>query len=806
MAINKVQIKFDFDTKDVQLASDKTLSLAQQIRVLRKELQSTREGTAEFQLLSSKLGETEDALAKTNAKSRDLLTSFQLIPGPIGEFASKLNGGIALLKTFSSFSLQDLRFQLGETADDFKEIFTNIGRATGITKIYTALNNGLAKSFVAVGIGEGAAAVGARAFAAALVATGVGALVVLLGAAVSALMEFADSSKGAEKATESLNKQLEEQNQLLDLNAKDLQRRRKVQLAQMKADGASELEIKRTTLNNAKEDADNAYKEAIEAEKTYNKNIGKVNEEGAKALTKNLIDKQQKNKDANAAYLELGFNTQAELNKQEEAAAKEAQQKRDAAAKDRQQKEKQAAMERIDAIITLEKNKENTSEQLLRTSLEKQFQLQNEGKKISTEVAKQQKEEINRIVAEELQRDKDARKEANDKKIAEAKDANAIILENLEVTLAESKLLYGEESTQVRKVTQETFDARKKAIDDEMALLQAKKMSMDGLTQEEILRLQSLATEQRKLTVEVQTETQRQVQADRDKAQALYDNKMAAAESDFELQQEILDAKVEQDRMFFESQLANENLTAEQRKALEDAQTANKAANADAQIAIEQKKFQAQQALLNATGAAIGALADIAGKNTVAGKALAVAASLINTYSAIAGQLKAFAGIPVPGYAIVQAIATGLVGFKAVKDIIATKVPTTGGGGGAAAASAPVNNGPSVGRPKGLATGGMVFGPGTGMSDSIPAMLSNGESVINAASTSMFRPLLSTINQIGGGAKFASGGVAELSTNPLAGMDLSSFMSQTPQKTYVVAQDVMNQGMFDRLQKSRSEL
>jgi hypothetical protein len=802
MAINKVQIKFDFDTKDVQLASDKTLSLAQQIRVLRKELQSTREGTAEFQLLSSKLGETEDALAKTNAKSRDLLTSFQLIPGPIGEFASKLNGGIALLKTFSSFSLKDLRFQLGETADDFKEIFTNIGRATGITKLYTTLNNGLAKSFVAVGVGEGAAAVGARAFAAALVATGIGALVVLLGTAVSALMEFADGSKDAEKATASLNKELEDQNQLLDLNAKDLQRRRKVQLAQMKADGATELEIKKTTLANAKKDADIAYQDAIDAEKQYNKNIGKVNEEGAKALTKNLIDKQQKNKDANAAYLELGYNTQAEANKAEDAAAKEAQQKRDAASKDRQQKEKQAAMERIDAIITLEKNKEDTSEQLLRTALEKQFQLQNEGKKISTEVAKQQKDEINRIVSEELQKDKDARKEANDKKIAEAKESNAILLDNLEVTLAESKLLYGEESTQVRRVTQETFDARKKAIDDEIALLQAKKMSVDGLTNEEILRLQSLATEQRKLTVEVQTEAQRQVQADRDKAQALYDNKMAAAEGDFELQQGILDAKVEQDRMFFESQLANETLTAEQRKALEDAQTANKAANAEAQISIEQKKFQAQQALLNATGAAVGALADLVGKNTVAGKGLAVAASLINTYAAIAGQLKAFGTLPIPGYAIAQAIATGLVGFKAVKDIISVQVPT----GGAASAAAPADNGARVSKPKGLATGGMVFGPGTGMSDSIPAMLSNGESVINAASTSMFRPLLSTINQMGGGARFASGGVAELTTNPLAGMDLSMFMNQAPQKAYVVSQDITNQGMFDRLQKFRSEL
>lgn len=50
-----------------------------------------------------------------------------------------------------------------------------------------------------------------------------------------------------------------------------------------------------------------------------------------------------------------------------------------------------------------------------------------------------------------------------------------------------------------------------------------------------------------------------------------------------------------------------------------------------------------------------------------------------------------------------------------------------------------------------FATGGDVTGAGTGTSDSIPAMLSNGESVITAQATSAFAPLLSTINQMGGG-------------------------------------------------------
>nr|WP_278520652.1 phage tail length tape measure family protein [Brucella anthropi] len=46
----------------------------------------------------------------------------------------------------------------------------------------------------------------------------------------------------------------------------------------------------------------------------------------------------------------------------------------------------------------------------------------------------------------------------------------------------------------------------------------------------------------------------------------------------------------------------------------------------------------------------------------------------------------------------------------------------------------------------GLADGGHVSGPGTSRSDSIPAMLSNGEFVVNAAQTKKYRPMLEAIN------------------------------------------------------------
>ncbi|KVV54023.1 phage tail protein [Burkholderia cepacia] len=66
------------------------------------------------------------------------------------------------------------------------------------------------------------------------------------------------------------------------------------------------------------------------------------------------------------------------------------------------------------------------------------------------------------------------------------------------------------------------------------------------------------------------------------------------------------------------------------------------------------------------------------------------------------------------------------------------------------------------------AGGGPIAGPGTSTSDSIPAMLSDGEFVVNAASTKKYRSLLEAINS-GHMAHFATGGIAAtLAPSPAA--------------------------------------
>jgi hypothetical protein len=89
------------------------------------------------------------------------------------------------------------------------------------------------------------------------------------------------------------------------------------------------------------------------------------------------------------------------------------------------------------------------------------------------------------------------------------------------------------------------------------------------------------------------------------------------------------------------------------------------------------------------------------------------------------------------------------------------------------------------------ADGGLITGPGNGVSDSVPANLSNGEFVVNANATQRYLPLLTQLNQSGlqgGNPVNPSGG-----NNEMVGLlrRLEEKLSQ-PSRAYVVATDIEN--------------
>ncbi|NBW15128.1 MAG: hypothetical protein EBR82_44720 [Caulobacteraceae bacterium] len=124
----------------------------------------------------------------------------------------------------------------------------------------------------------------------------------------------------------------------------------------------------------------------------------------------------------------------------------------------------------------------------------------------------------------------------------------------------------------------------------------------------------------------------------------------------------------------------------------------------DAKIAIVKAENDARNAELDAYAGVLSQASDLLGKNTVEGKAMAIAAATISTYTAIAKTLEAHGANPIPGYAIAQAIITGIAGLAAVKNIIDTPIPNQGGGGGGGGSMPSMPAAPAM-RPTGFSTG-----------------------------------------------------------------------------------------------------
>ena len=119
---------------------------------------------------------------------------------------------------------------------------------------------------------------------------------------------------------------------------------------------------------------------------------------------------------------------------------------------------------------------------------------------------------------------------------------------------------------------------------------------------------------------------------------------------------------------------------AAKRKAIEEQTAKDKLALDETQRQSDELNRQS----LQATGDAFGILADIIGRQTAAGKALAIAQSLINTYQGITQIWANKTVLPEPAGTIQKVAATvtaGLSGFAAVRGIVRTQVPGGGGGG-----------------------------------------------------------------------------------------------------------------------------
>lgn len=943
MATKKIQIEFDLNTNEVKLAGEATMSLAQQVRILQKELSKTPEGTKEFELLRRKLNDTKDNFDRVNAKSRELFGTLSLIPGPVGEIAGKLNGAISLMKTFSGFSFKDLGNQFKGLIDDIKGIFANLGGLGDITKnvsnsqkelskttntvvkdtammssqvldagasiqsmqqsqiaataaqktatlvtqqqtiasqiatlqmqknivaekmltgelskyvaeaemanIQTKINtlqtqqsttataantvvqaeNTVAQEGAAAGattnalanealaVAETKAAVAGRILRGVLASLGIGAIIVLVGMVVGKFMELIDAMKDAKDNTDDLNASLERQKKLLDDITSGIDTQTQIEIERAKQAGKGEADIfeirkkglekqlvatREATNKIAATEAEARAATGRFAEMSDEKRIEQINIFNKEKQT--LFDKE----------IQLTRQIELEGERERTRIAEEGRNKRKKKKEDSDKDDNSKLKAQLDAQIQLEINSENTRLDVLEGLLEKRFKLE-KGSAAELELLyRENQKKVLDAINEDNEKKRQAKLKAIDSEIEIEESQAKVSTENLiqlltqkrdlelqalDLTEKEKLAIIAKYESDFRKLRQ---DAREKELVESIQAAQ-------GNFDRQIELYRQFANEVITSTNYTEGEKLRIIQETNDKIEQLQQQRLDDEKNklDLSLQNselsyteyfDALDTIYEKEIERYKKLYANKEITEAQ-------YNANIKKLTDARISIRQQELEAQIKTFQAIGEGLNAVASILGEQTKAGKALAVAASLINTYAAIAGQLKAFSGIPIPGYAIAQAIATGLVGFANVRKIIQTQIPNV-------STSSPQFSSGMINVNQRRAQGGFITGPGGDTSDNVPAMLSNGEFVINSRSTRVFRPLLETINSASNLPAFAAGGLVResMGSTPFKSQNetiadaISTAFGQTPIKTYVTATDVSTQQQFERVIKSRS--
>ena len=256
---------------------------------------------------------------------------------------------------------------------------------------------------------------------------------------------------------------------------------------------------------------------------------------------------------------------------------------------------------------------------------------------------------------------------------------------------------------------------------EKKAILEANNKSTEELTRQHIANLKEIEDEARLKADEQKAEEYEKIINDQT---ATNDARIEAINAEQALYQKQLDDKVITEKEFNEK---TKQLSA-------------------ARVNIDKAEAQAKQALFAKTSDTLNKGADLLGKNTAAGKAMAAAAALINTYQGITAELATKTVTPFEiGLKIANVAIIAATGFKAVQDIVSVQIPGGGGGGGGAASS----------------------GGAASASASAPSMTAPSFNSVGSSSTNQ---LAQTIGQ----------------------------QTQTPQRSYVVASDVSTAQAMDR--------
>ena len=344
---------------------------------------------------------------------------------------------------------------------------------------------------------------------------------------------------------------------------------------------------------------------------------------------------------------------------------------------------------------------------------------------------KQQVQALEKFDAEEIKKEIEHKEKLNQLKLEAVKEGTDQEFELRRQSLAnqqaiaeqEAILAYENETEkqEALKAIREKYDNERTALDEEQAQLKIERQKQE--LENEIAELE-YAQSEREL---------RQMEGYQMDEEHYQEWRQRGLEEMDEHQAELLTKQEEAAAAELEALIARGQLATQTTEEYEAEVIAAKQKSAEAQkktndviIKNEQAKAQAMKTITGGLTQLLDTLGESNSAFAKMSKIITLAQIAIDTGKALSAGIASASSMPFP--ANLAAIATTVATILAN---VATAISTV--------------------KSAKFAEGGKVTGPGTGTSDSIPAMLSNGEFVMTAAATKMFEPLLMTMNNIGRG-------------------------------------------------------
>jgi hypothetical protein len=138
MAGNKIEVVIDVKTEKVTFAGGEVKNLRQQAKLLNDELQRTKAGTKEYQLLVEAIGDVEDATRRAKTATQEIYGTLGALPGPIGDITNNANKMVDTFKTLGTLKTTEIRAQFVNLGKDLKDAGQGLLNLIGFTKLYEA--------------------------------------------------------------------------------------------------------------------------------------------------------------------------------------------------------------------------------------------------------------------------------------------------------------------------------------------------------------------------------------------------------------------------------------------------------------------------------------------------------------------------------------------------------------------------------------------------------------------------------------------------------------------------------------------